>query len=284
MGGSTPVPLAIRMQTWLETVPQLCKHLRIEHFHLMCHSAGTTYLLNTLYDQRNALLDGKATYVGLMAPWVHNEHSQVAMLNWASRLPNGMLSGWNSLIKLINQRISPSLSWSGGAISAAAGLFQSQRTEAESTPPESMAKLIGRSNEVAKEAERLQGKFYFAEDTSAGNEDARLCLKMGGSKLWGACEDYPEFFQELLKVEQERKDADASKAGLTFRTFYAESDIMIGKGGQKYFEECFRRDGLPGPIDYQSKELPGTNHETILIESDKSALPFIFTDIANTAR
>lgn len=283
MGGSTQVPLANRMETWLAMVPELCKHLGIQHFDLMAHSAGTPYLLNTLYDQRGSLMGGKHTYAGLMAPWVHNEHSQVAMLNWASKLPNGMLDSWNGLIKFINQRVSPSLSWSGGAISSAANMFQNASGE-EDGQSDTMAKLLGVSNEVAKEAERLQGKFFFAEDTTAANEDARLCLKMGGTKLWGACENYPQFFRDLAKEEKERQDASASNVGLTIRVFYAESDIMIGKGGQKYFEECWSQEGLPGQIDYRSKELPGTDHETLLIEGDKSALPAIFTEIAHMSR
>lgn len=283
MGGSTPVPLKIRMETWLEIVPALCKHLNIKHFHAVAHSAGTLYLLNTLFAQRNGLLSDSDTYVGLMAPWVHNEHSQVAMLNLASKLPNGMLDGWNGLIKFINQNVAPSLAWSGGLFSTAAGAFKSGPGDAE-TEVESMAQLLGTSNEIAREAERLQSKFFFAEDTTAGNEDARLCLKMGGAKLWGTCEDYPQYFRELVELERERKAADADKPGLTVRAFFAESDIMIGKGGQKYFEDCWTQEGLPGPIKYQSTELPGTNHETVLVGGENCALPAIFTDIGKLSR
>lgn len=283
MGGSTQVPLAIRMETWLGIVPALLAHLHLEHVHLMAHSAGTMYLLNTLHDQRGSLLGGKETYIGIMGPWVHDEHSHVAILNWAAKLPNGLLDSWNGLIKTINTSIAPSVAWSGGAISALAGTFQSAPSK-DAGDEDASAKLYGTSKEVAKEIERLQFKFFFAEDTTAGNEDARMGLKMGGNDLWGACEDYAEFVRTLVKEEEKLKDADPSNAGLKIRVFYAESDMMIGKGGQKYFEECWSQDGVPGPIDYEGREMPGTNHETVFINADKSALPIIFEDIASLPR
>lgn len=65
LGGSTPVDLAIRMQVWLETVPALLEHLKVEHVSIMTHSAGTIYTLNTLFYQR-AILDPTAPYVAFM--------------------------------------------------------------------------------------------------------------------------------------------------------------------------------------------------------------------------
>ena len=286
MGGSTPVPLAIRMATWLEIVPALLTHLGLEHVHLLAHSAGTTYLLNTLLAQRNGILNEKETFVGIMGPWVHNEHSKVAMLNLAAKLPNGMLDSWNGLVKLINTTISPSLAWSGGALSSVAGIFGSGSTDADGkeTSDDALAKLYGTSKEVAKEIQRLTGKFYFAEDTTAGNEDARLCLKMGGTKLWGDCEEYPDFVRALVEREKERRSADANAAGLKIRVFYAESDQMIGKGGQTYFEQCWAQEGVPGPIDYEGRELEGTDHETVFLDAEKSALPTVFDGMVNTSQ
>lgn len=285
MGGSTNVPLANRMDTWLRIVPALMRHLHVDHFHCFAHSAGTAYLLNTLYDQRGGLLNSKPTYVALMAPWVHNEHSEAALMTWASKLPCGMLDSWSGLMKFINNQVAPSISWSGGAIFSVSSIFQPTSTQDQSDASDSaMAKLLGTTNEIAKGAEKLQGKYYFAEDTTAANEDAKLCLKMGGQQLWGTCEDYPEFFRLLVEKEKERKQANPNNPGLTFRTFYAGSDIMIGKGGQKYFEDCWSQEGMPGPIDYKSIELSERNHETVMIHGDGSALPSIFADIARLSQ
>ena len=55
MGKSTDVPLHQRVAVWVELVPQLLAHLGIKHVSLVSHSAGTIYLLNTLYHYRSIL-------------------------------------------------------------------------------------------------------------------------------------------------------------------------------------------------------------------------------------
>lgn len=213
-----------------------------------------------------------------MGPWVHSDHSKQALLTWAAKLPNGLLDSWNGLAKFINTRVAPSVSWSGGAISSVTNLFGAS---AEEKPDEAdIAKLIGRSKEVAAEVQRLQGKFFFAEDTTAGNEEARMCLKMGGTKIWDECEDYEEFVQKVMVKESERLKSDPNVPKLKMRVFYAESDVMIGKGGKTYFERCWDQDSVHDCIDFESEERPGTDHETVFISADKSALRTIFDDLA----
>lgn len=55
IGSSTDVKLAQRVNIWVELVPQLLAHLGISHVSLVSHSAGTIYLLNTLYSCRDIL-------------------------------------------------------------------------------------------------------------------------------------------------------------------------------------------------------------------------------------
>lgn len=51
-----PVSLNLRVKVWLEMVPAILKRLSIQHVDLfLCHSAGTIYLLNTLYSLRDLL-------------------------------------------------------------------------------------------------------------------------------------------------------------------------------------------------------------------------------------
>lgn len=47
MGASTDVPLAHRVDTWIEVLPKVLSHLKIPRVSLVSHSAGTIYLLNT---------------------------------------------------------------------------------------------------------------------------------------------------------------------------------------------------------------------------------------------
>lgn len=65
MGGSTPVPLSIRMKVWLETVPALLKEVDVQHISLLCHSAGTIYGLNTIYYLRH-ILDPERPYTAMI--------------------------------------------------------------------------------------------------------------------------------------------------------------------------------------------------------------------------
>lgn len=55
MGNTSNVPIDQRVQIWLELVPRLLAHLGIDHVSLLSHSAGTIYLLNTLYHCRGIL-------------------------------------------------------------------------------------------------------------------------------------------------------------------------------------------------------------------------------------
>lgn len=65
MGGSTPVPARIRIDTWLEIVPALLQRLHVQRVSLMCHSAGTMYCLNTLARLRG-ILDEERPFVAFV--------------------------------------------------------------------------------------------------------------------------------------------------------------------------------------------------------------------------
>jgi hypothetical protein len=69
MGKTTDVPLEQRMSVWIEIVPLLLAHLGIQHVALASHSAGTMYLLNTLYRCREILDPEKpmATFIGMFS-------------------------------------------------------------------------------------------------------------------------------------------------------------------------------------------------------------------------
>ena len=132
--------------------------------------------------------------------------------------------------------------------------------------------------------EKLQTKYFFAEDTTAGNEDAKLCLKKEGEGNWGACEDYEKYVLDLVQREKARKESNPDQAPLRIQSYFAESDIMIGKGGQKYFEHCWRQEGVDGSgVEFESIELPDTNHETSIVDLEKGALKLVFQEIKKAA-
>jgi pimeloyl-ACP methyl ester carboxylesterase len=58
-GGSTPVPLDQRVNTWLEIVPAVLEKLEVKYVALMSHSAGTFYAFNTAVMLPHLLYPGR---------------------------------------------------------------------------------------------------------------------------------------------------------------------------------------------------------------------------------
>jgi pimeloyl-ACP methyl ester carboxylesterase len=58
-GGSSAVALNKRVQTWLEIVPAVLKHMKVEHVALLSHSAGTIYAFNTAVRLSHLLYPGR---------------------------------------------------------------------------------------------------------------------------------------------------------------------------------------------------------------------------------
>lgn len=273
MGGSTRVPFNIRLQVWLEMVPALLKKVNVRHVSLLCHSAGTIYALNTLYHLRD-ILDPRTPTAAIMAPWVYQEHSHATLMSLAAKVPGAMLDSWDTVNKFVGSKIVPAVSWSGGIVSSVAHLFQSDPDGATSETAQ-LAEQWGVSEDVAEHMAKLKSKYYATEDTSAGNEEAKLCLKKAGKGYWGVCEDYEEFARLLADAERARSASPASSK-LRIDAFFAESDIMIGHGGAAYFQQCFRQNGVGEVIDFHPVNLPGTNHETIILDQKKGGLRTIF--------
>ena len=276
MGGSTNIPqIDKRIALWLETVPLVLDKLQVKHVSVVTHSAGAIYALNTIYHLRH-ILHPQRPYAAFMAPWVHNSHSNAALMNAAAMLPNSVMNQWTNLNTFIAGKIMPATSWSGGVVSSVANLFQSPENAETST--KKLAEKYGVDGETAKNIEKLQGKFSLAEDRQAGTDDAKLCLKKGLPGAWMACEDYEEYVRSLLALEQERpRDDQASK--LKIDTFFAESDMMIGSGGAAYFERCFGEPGVSEHIDFHSHHLPDTNHETVITDFEKGAFRAILNKV-----
>lgn len=121
------------------------------------------------------------------------------------------------------------------------------------------------------------------------NEEALLCLKKGGN--WGACDDYRAYVAELVVQEKERTAEAASHSESTqgapeklkVRAFFSATDIMIGEGGQKYFEDCWQKEGVKDAVDFQSIAVPDTNHDSI-ISPRKAAWVQILADLGGALR
>jgi pimeloyl-ACP methyl ester carboxylesterase len=130
-------------------------------------------------------------------------------------------------------------------------------------------------------------KRLWKEDISGVNGEAMVCLQKAVAGSWGVCEDYAAMPDRLgAKMEQHfggggggggpSGDAANTTANTTaaspgpvlrIRTFWAETDRMVGEGGQAYFDRCFEtsRSVEKGGLHYQKETVKETDHETLCL-------------------
>ena len=203
------------------------------------------------------------------------------LMNLASKVPVSIMDSWHNVMKFVAQRVQPAVAWSGGLGAAVTGIFQS--SDSSQSDSAALAVRFGTSEKVGKEIERLATKYFFAEDPQGGTEEAKLCLKKGGTNLWMICEDYKEYLQVLVAKEREKSSTDPAHKNVKIRVFYAESDIMIGEGGKAYFDKCWKQPDVLEYIDFESQTLAGTDHESVLVDWENGALQKVFEDIKATS-
>jgi hypothetical protein len=269
------------MKVWLETVPALLRKTNVEHVSLVTHSAGGVYTLNTLAELRS-ILDPKVPFVGLLAPWVPVTQSNATLMNYASKLPANVIDYLSPLQGFIVSKIAPTLSISSGLFSSTAALVGGGPKDTDSPiqagSPEDAAEKYGVDIETAKIMRSLAVKFNLAEDTTGANEEAKLCLMKGGKADWGALADYEACVQSIADREKER--AQAGEVKLRMEAAFASSDVIIGKGGQEYFEKCWRREGIADGVDFASRTCEGVDHDGVLVDFHKGALKGFFESVA----
>ncbi|EME48563.1 hypothetical protein DOTSEDRAFT_67570 [Dothistroma septosporum NZE10] len=207
-----------------------------------------------------------------MAPWVHNEHSNVALSNMISKLPDAAFSCWSGVSKVFSQNIMPVSGWSGGIISSVSGIFSGQ-TETTNDSKGASHEKYGTSEAVENQIDNLQAKYVFAEGMTGANDEALLCAKKGPN--WGVCEDYMECVKQVASRERERH----SGARLRVRLHFAASDVLIGEGGKEYFRRCWAQGDVADVVDVQHLVWPETNHDSVSLDFQKGAIRSIFEQI-----
>ncbi|KAL7972197.1 Alpha/Beta hydrolase protein [Trichoderma sp. SZMC 28014] len=276
MGHSTEVPFATRISTWIRTVPLLLAHLDIKHVALVSHSAGTIYLLNTLHHHRD-ILHPDQPFVALLAPWVDPAHSKVTSMQLMQYIPAQVFSVWH--------HIAPLLATSGVVVNKASSIFPSTSSNAKDTPQEkNRQKLVDKydvSRDFQIERESLAGKLIMKENTVGANSEALLCARKGEGWSWGECDDYATFVETLATAERQKRQMDSgteSHGKLKVRAYFAENDIMVGVGGQKYMEDCWGRgEGSVGDVlDFDSATIADTDHDSLVMSVE--VLEKVLTD------
>ncbi|THZ15475.1 hypothetical protein D6C89_09709 [Aureobasidium pullulans] len=102
--------------------------------------------------------------------------------------------------------------------------------------------------------------------------DANLCMQKD-SKDWCTYTSLPTTISSLQKLYPQQSRP------LTIRAYFAASDQIIGKGGQVYFEDCWKKgNDAQGQVDFAAKGVDDTDHDNIpLVE--KRCLGEIFREI-----
>lgn len=195
----------------------------------------------------------------------------------AARLPTSMLDLLSSVQGFVASKLAPALAFSGGLVSSSssAALFGPQSAAADAAgpsvgSPEDAAAKYGVDVATAKLARALAVQYARAEETTAPNEEAKLCLRKGGAGDWGAGADYRACVRGVAAGEG--RGGAGGKARLRVLGCFAASDAMIGRGGQRYFEECWGQEGVGGWVDFEARVYEGTDHDSVLVDSRRGGM------------
>jgi hypothetical protein len=105
---------------------------------------------------------------------------------------------------------------------------------------------------------------------SGVSADSLLCISRDG-KDWGVYSSLPSAVT-LLR--------EHSQGVFTVKVYFAETDVMIGKGGQGYFEKCWRGSNVDGEghVRFQAKVVEGTDHDNIPL-TEKGVIGDVFREV-----
>lgn len=208
-------------------------------------------------------------------------------------LPVQAFGVWHHIPRFFVTKAGPALASSGSVFTKISntvfpGLNSGNGSGEDISPQErNTAKIheeYGIPPDMQIELVRLAAISTFGEATVGANGEAMLCAKKGPSGMWGICDDYVVFVDELVKLERNRGvtgNDGVGRAPLKVRAYFAEKDVMIGKKGQSYFEECWReKDGeFQDMLDFASETIDGVDHDTLVQSAE--VLGRIFREASN---
>ncbi|KAL4783348.1 Alpha/Beta hydrolase protein [Aspergillus varians] len=260
MGASPDVPVSQRISVWVDIVPRLLAHLAIPRVTLVSHSAGTIYLLNTWAKCRELM----SPVVIFLAPWVDAAHSRVTAMQAAQYIPAPAFSFWNAIPKFVITQATPALGASAAAMrrmTMASGIGTNRSDEGGTFLDENWRRMERDYGVPREEAAAMWGvasRFMFAENTVGANGEALQCLRKGDGGDWGVCSDYASGMRALAGLEMGRAEGER----VTVRTYFSETDAMVGSRGQQYFEQCWRAPEVEG-VDFVCRTIEGTDHDAV---------------------
>jgi len=149
---------------------------------------------------------------------------------------------------------------------SSSGLNNSVQTQPLERNRQRVEREYGLDVELQRELATLSFKAIFGENTAGANSEALQCLRKGPVGLWGDCEDYGVFVGKVAEVERGRGSRDGGEK-LRIRVYFAESDALIGKKGQRYMEECWTGSGggeFQDVHNFTTTTIGETDHDNVV--------------------
>jgi hypothetical protein len=169
-------------------------------------------------------------------------------------------SGGNAFAKVSNM------------LTASSGIVRNSSDQ--QTIRQQMEDGYGLSREFQIQVENTIRKSMFGENTAGADREALLCLKKGPSGLWLHCENYEQFVKDLVErrrqaVPQDEDHGERPKLKVT--AYFGESDLLIGKRGQIYVEDCWtgkEAGDFEDVLDFQTTTVGGADHDSVYLNTN----------------
>lgn len=305
-GGSSPVKPSLRLPVWLETVPVLMRTINAPHISVSAHSCGVIYALNTIYSMPQ-ILPPSNRKLYLFSPWVTPDHSGISYLSISSYLPSPVINTFDAVVRFVNNTVAPTAQFSGMVSGVVSAQFSASRTGVVTAQRHQRDDLCQQycgvsADESAARSKALM-KQVFRENTYGANDEVLLLLRKEVAGSWGpldSYEAYPGILEAKIGEHSCQQTEGIADEGLpildtlVLRTFWAETDLLVGKKGEKFFDKCFERfvqqgqmgysNGERGScLSYESEVVPDTDHNTLFLPQ-YGALSRMLQDILDGTR
>lgn len=186
----------------------------------------------------------------------------------AQAVPVFAIDYWNKFSGFIAVRALGAIDASSGVLSKLNNqLFAGSKGEPDHDSPERIMETeYGLGIDLQVEINKLAMKKMFSEVSVGAKSEVELCLKRGPIGSWGEVEDMSALVKRICS--REKLSSVTGQTKLCVKIYFAESDIMSGKAGQRYFESCWTGQDteLDECCDLTVKTIPETDHDSILLK------------------
>jgi hypothetical protein len=186
----------------------------------------------------------------------------------AKALPVFVIDYWNKFSGFIAVRALGAIDASSGVLSKLHDqLFSGSQGEPEHDNPTRMMETeYGLEIDSQTEISKLAMKKMFSEVSVGAKSEVALCLKRGPLGSWGEVEDMSALVKRIRS--REKLSSVTGQAKLCVKVYFAESDIITGKAGQRYFKSCWNGQDaeLDECYDLTIKTIPETDHDSIVLK------------------